>query len=145
MPSLPAPSPDPGKDNTINSALRFATENGTSDGADDIADPVMLFSKDYDDKNGRVQDISIASGEKRPASPRRKLGSAAHASSPAKKKSNNTSSPARIAFNAAARVAVAAIASGDISLPHVIARVDHSPTSVLGDRTLNRINTQTNH
>ena len=124
MPSLPAPSPHPGNNDTVNIAIRTTTECCSRAAVTNIADPVILFSKDYDDNNGRVQDI--ASGEKRPASPRKKSASS-------KKKSNTSSSPARITFKAAARVAVAAIGAvglSDIALPPVIARVDPSPTSV---------------
>ena len=57
MPSLPAPSPRPGNNDAVNIAIRTATECGSRVAVTDIADPVSLFSKDYDDNNGRVQDI----------------------------------------------------------------------------------------
>ena len=127
MPSLPAPSPHPGNNDTVNIAIRTATECGSRAAVTDIADPVFLFSKDYDDNNGRVQDI--ASGEKRPASPRKKSASSiARMASPVNKKSNTSSSPPRIAFKVAARVAVAAIGAVglfDIALPPAIARYSH--------------------
>ena len=127
MPSLPAPSPHPGNNDAVNIAIRTATECGSRAAVTDIADPVFLFSKDYDDNNGRVQDI--ASGEKRPASPRKKSASSiARMASPVNKKSNTSSSPPRIAFKVAARVAVAAIGAVglfDIALPPAIARCSH--------------------
>ena len=92
MPSMPAPSPHPGNNDTVNIAICTAREYGSRAAVTDIADPVFLFSKDYDDNNGRVQDI--ASGEKRPAPPRKKSASSiACMASPVNKKSNTSSSP----------------------------------------------------
>jgi len=47
MPSLPAPSPRPGNNDAVNIAIRTATECGSRVAVTDIADPVFLFSKDY--------------------------------------------------------------------------------------------------
>ena len=121
----------------LNHVIRASdTESGNSDAVVAIADPVLFFSKEYDDNNGRVQ--VIASGEKSPASPCRKSASTAQVASPTKKRSNTTSSPARTDFNAAARVVVAAVGAAgrcDISLPPVSTRVYHSPLLVVAVTT----------
>ena len=65
MASLPAPSPDPDKDSTVNSALRTVTDRGARND-DDIATPMALFSKDYDAAGGRVASIATSlAGDKR--------------------------------------------------------------------------------
>ena len=63
MASLPTPSPDPDKDNPVNSALRTVIDRGSRDD-DDIAAPMAMFTKDYDDAGGRVSSIGTpAAGE----------------------------------------------------------------------------------
>ena len=133
MPSLAAPSPDPDKANPFNDAIRHLIDSGgddVGDGGNDIAAPTQLFTNNSNDA-GNVAAVR----EKRPASPR-KTSAIAAVSSPAKKKSNTSSSPTRTAFTAVARVAVAAAAvfgvgeTTDIALPPVISRRNPSPTSV---------------
>ena len=71
MASLPAPSPDPDRDNPVNSAIRNVNDRGGCDN-DGIADPLQLFNQHYDDANGDLNVIATpAQGEKRPASPRK--------------------------------------------------------------------------
>ena len=132
MPSLAAPSPDPDKAEPFNDAIRHLIDSGgndVGDGGNDIVAPTQLFTNNSNDA-GNVATIR----EKRPASPRRTSAITA-LSSPAKKKSNTSSSPTRTPFTDVARVTNAAAAFGvggttDIASPPVILRSDPSPTSI---------------
>mmetsp|Transcript_28898 Transcript_28898/g.61021 ORF Transcript_28898/g.61021 Transcript_28898/m.61021 type:complete len:390 (-) Transcript_28898:858-2027(-) len=134
-------SPSPDNVNPATSAIHnVVTQDGPGD---DIADPVVLFSQDYDANanDGRLSNIpSNSSGSKRPASPRKSAPKVVRL--PAKKRTNVAASPARLvldaAANAAAAVARAVVTSvnngsQNILMPPSITRGDPLPTSSMAD------------
>ena len=101
MSSAAVASPDPADANPAVAAIQSVQRR--DDTTADIADPIELFAHDYDANDGRVASIHPpTSGDKRPASPRKKT--AAAVSSPVKKRTNVTSSPARRAIGFVAAV-----------------------------------------
>ena len=132
MSSAAVASPDPADANPAVAAIQSVQRRDATTA--DIADPIELFAHDYDANDGRVASISApSSGDKRPASPRKKT--AAAVSSPVKKKTNVTSSPARRAIGFVAAVGNSISRAVDppasiIAAPPVVARVDPSPTAI---------------
>jgi hypothetical protein len=130
---MPLPTPDRGKGNPANSALRSITD-ASDRRDDDIAEPVQLFAAGTESNVQSDDDAAAAAGTKRLASPRRASAAPAE-SSPAKKKTNTAASPVRAiihgALNAVVRGAhaVAATIVG-VEPPPAIHRTRPSPASI---------------
>eukprot|EP00585_Thalassiosira_rotula_P003966 CAMPEP_0196137126 /NCGR_PEP_ID=MMETSP0910-20130528/5217_1 /TAXON_ID=49265 /ORGANISM="Thalassiosira rotula, Strain GSO102" /LENGTH=137 /DNA_ID=CAMNT_0041397547 /DNA_START=27 /DNA_END=437 /DNA_ORIENTATION=- len=121
LPSITAASPDPDYHNPAIVAIRSVERANNS--AASIANPIQLFSDDYDAANGRV--ISVPrSGDKHPASPCKT--STKGASSPVKKCNNTIALPARRVSCAVTAIAAATSNPINIAMPTILSPLDPS-------------------
>mmetsp|Transcript_13120 Transcript_13120/g.28341 ORF Transcript_13120/g.28341 Transcript_13120/m.28341 type:complete len:173 (+) Transcript_13120:14-532(+) len=125
-PTITAALPNPDDHNPAIITIRSVER--ANDSVNSIADPIRLFSDNYDAANGRV--ISVPrSGDKHPASPCKT--STKGASSPVKKCNNTIALPARRVSCAVTAIAAATSNPINIATPTILSLLDPSPNLTL--------------